>query len=104
MYKKSIFFIFTFCTSLIFAQADYYSRTQNFQDSLNAFEKNPETTDILEEEFADFEGLQFYPINKDYALEATLVKTDHPEVFKLTYSLTYLQQCEADRFNMVMSV
>jgi len=48
--------------------------------------QNPETTLILEEDFASFDSIDFFPIDLDYRVLATLKKTEDKEIFRLTYS------------------
>lgn len=72
---------------LCVAQASDYERSIiAFQDSMNNYEKNPETTQILEEEFADFHSLEFFDIDQKYCVKANFQKLDSTRTFRLTYS------------------
>ena len=57
-----------------------------FQDSMNEMLKNPETKPILDEDFQEFDGIKFYPVDLTFIVEAQLVVTDDHERFRLTYS------------------
>jgi len=64
----------------------YEQKTKAYQDSINAVQANPKTTQIIEEEFAQFTGLHFFPISTAFVINATLVESKTHETFKLTYS------------------
>ena len=57
-----------------------------YQDSINSFLKNPNSTYILPEEIDTFEKMDFFSINDNYIVTATLEEFSSHEVFKLTYS------------------
>ena len=64
----------------------YEQKTKAYQDSINAVQANPKTTQIIEEEFAQFTGLHFFPISTAFVINATLEESKTHETFKLTYS------------------
>ena len=65
MQRPIYFLLGIFTLNLCFGQASDYERSIiAFQDSMNNYEKNPETTQILEEEFADFHRLEFFDIDQ----------------------------------------
>ena len=86
VYALLSFFLFGICTNTFSQNSDYIAQAKAFQDSLNAFESNPETTNIIAEDFADFEGLHFFPIDLKYRVMAKFVAVHDTHVFKLTYS------------------
>lgn len=86
--KKAAFTLLYSCYAiLLFAgNESYMLRVKAFQDSMNVVQSNPKTTQIIEEEFIDFTGLQFFEISEHYKVLARLVKSDDPHELKLTYS------------------
>ena len=70
-----------------FAQQLSHAETvKAFQDSLNAIQKDSLTTQLLPEERASFEGLDFFPISEEFIVKAQLELDPDPHTFKLTYS------------------
>lgn len=88
MYKTTCFLLFFWGlnTSLSAQAIDYVAEAKAFQDSLNAFEKDPKTTHILAEEFPDFHSLAFFPINPNLRVLAKFVAVHDTHHFRLTYS------------------
>lgn len=82
--KTTNLFIFLLIglTITAFAQSnDYAVKARAFQDSLNSFEANPATTQIFAEEFSEFVGLHFFPIDQKYRFCAQFVAVNDTHVF-----------------------
>ena len=88
MYKRQQLSTFIFCFLGLYGsgQVSYSETVIAFQDSLNELQRNTNTTQLLEEDRASFQGLNFFPINSDFVIEATLELEHDPHIFKLTYS------------------
>lgn len=72
---------------LLFAQErSYEERVSSFQDSINRFQKDPKTTQLIEDEYEHFDHLEFFPVNESFRVEARFVEEHDPHQFKLTYS------------------
>lgn len=56
---------------------------KNYQEHLNEQFLNPETSILLKEDFLKFEGLNFYPINLKFRVEASLIKTPNEKPFRM---------------------
>jgi uncharacterized protein (DUF1684 family) len=57
-----------------------------FQDTLNAQYANPKESPLMEKDLPDFKGLDFYPIDKKYRVEATFTKVADTTPFKMKTS------------------
>ena len=88
MFKRQLLstYLFTALCFCLSAQDSYQESIMAFQDSLNNIQLDTSTSQILAEERASFEGLNFFPINEEYIIEAALVRDHDTHVFKLTYS------------------
>ncbi len=89
------FFIisFLFCCSVISAQdAALISESKTAQDELNAEFTNPETTILEPEDFKDFHGLEFYPIDEKYIVEAKFVRTRNEKPFLMPTTTSRLPE------------
>jgi|SRR5699024_7487381 len=51
------------------------------QEELNENFLNPETSILLEEDFEQFNGLEFYPLNSKYIVEAKFIRTPDEKPF-----------------------
>ncbi len=80
---KNLFFLFLIIySSLIFAQnGAIVSESKTAQIELNEEFSNPETTILEPEDFNDFHGLEFYPIDKKFIVEAKFVRTPNEKPF-----------------------
>ena len=63
-----------------------YVEAKKFQKELNDFYSNPEDSPLNAEERAAFEGHEFYPINANFRVEATLELTPDAEPFDMATS------------------
>ncbi|MEZ4859316.1 MAG: DUF1684 domain-containing protein [Flavobacteriaceae bacterium] len=62
-------------------EAEIRDEIKTYQTELNKEFINPETTILDEKHFADFGGLEFYPINLKYRIEANFVRTPNEKPF-----------------------
>ena len=87
MKNSILLFVFLLSMRIGYAQIDAHAqKVKAYQDSMNAVQSNPKTTQIIEEEFADFTGLHFFPISNAFVVIAELEESKTHETFKLTYS------------------
>lgn len=67
---------------LIFAQDELLiSESQAAQDELNEEFTNPETSILTSADFKNFQGLDFYPIDLKYRVEAKFIRTPNEKPF-----------------------
>ncbi len=70
-----LFSVFMFC-NVIFAQNEAIdSESKAAQIELNEEFSNPETTILEPADFKDFHGLEFYPIDEKFIVEAKFIRT-----------------------------
>src|SRR5690625_2756950 len=72
---RFLLFVLFLCFSSLFAQNPALEAAQAFQQTFDAEYLNPEKSVLLEEDFARFERLEFYPLDEKYIVEATFVRT-----------------------------
>ena len=85
-----LFFGFT----VVFAQNDLELITEitAYQTSENEKFANPETTILTSEDLAQFEGLEFYPIQLKYRVEAQFIRTPNEKPFLMPTSTDRLPE------------
>lgn len=83
MYKYLVVVLFSI---LAFGQENQVKEAEEFQQKLNSQYKDAEHSPLLEEDLAHFETLDFYPISKEYIVEATFIRTKKEKVFKMKTS------------------
>jgi len=88
MYKL---LIFLFCSAFAFAQKDLASAKQ-FQSELNQSYADSLKSPLMKEDLKAFKGLDFFPLNDKYIVEAKFVRTKKEKAFgmKTTTSRTPL--------------
>ncbi len=64
----------------------YELEIKAFQDTLNAQYANPKESPLIKEDIPDFKGLDFYPINKKFRIEAKFTKVSDTTPFKMKTS------------------
>lgn len=70
--------------SQLYAQnSEWMASANRYQDSLNAVFMDPERTILIKEDFEKFEGLNFYPVDLKYRVEARFVRTPDEQPFKM---------------------
>lgn len=84
---KSILYtlILTLISYSLYAQPEsvIVKEIVEFQQNLDEQYKNPETSILLPADLKAFDGLEFYPINLDFRIEARLVKTPNETPFQM---------------------
>lgn len=78
------FWLFTLLFSVsVFSQSNCDALIENnlYQKKLNNTFSDSETSILEESDFENFTGLNFYPINLDYRVEATFVRTPDEKPF-----------------------
>lgn len=80
---KNLFLLsFLFFGTIIFAQdQDFISESLAAQNKLNEEFTNPDTSILEPEDFKNFKGLNFYPIDLKYRVEARFVRTPNEKPF-----------------------
>lgn len=87
-------FLLSFLLTLLFspsatAQSDstpYFQEIQQYHQKLNDEYADPKTSPLLPEDIQDFDGLPFYPIDPQYRLTATFVRTPGSRPFAMPTS------------------
>lgn len=82
---KNLFLIlFLISSTLVIAQDQaHIAESQAAQDELNEEYTNPDTTILNPEDFKNFKGLEFYPIDLKYRVEARVVLTPDEKPFSM---------------------
>lgn len=80
---KNLFFlsVLLFSTIIIAQDQVHISESQAAQNELNEEFTNPETTILEAKDFKNFTGLEFYPIDLKYRVEANFVRTPNEKPF-----------------------
>jgi uncharacterized protein (DUF1684 family) len=83
--------LFLFCSTFVFAQKDL-SSAEKFQFELNQSYADSLKSPLTKEDLNHFKGLDFFPIDEKYIVEATFVRTKKEKAFamKTTTSRTPL--------------
>jgi len=78
-----LFFTLLFIQANLFAMQEEtaYSEINAFQNKLNQEFLNKETSILLPEDFESFEGLEFYPIDLNYRVIASFLRTPGEKPF-----------------------
>lgn len=69
--------------SLLFAQEAKVETSKEFQEIINKEYASKEESPLTEEDFKVFTGLDFYPINDKFIIEAQFKRTPNEKVFKM---------------------
>lgn len=82
-----IFLLILFCGNSIHLSAqntdEIMAEITAYRDSLNTAFQNPEKTPLKPEDFETFSGLNFFPIDLDYYIEARFVRASGAKPFKI---------------------
>jgi uncharacterized protein (DUF1684 family) len=83
--------LFLFCSTFVFAQKDLLA-SKKFQTELNQSYADSLKSPLTKEDLNHFKGLDFFPIDEKYIVEATFFRTKKEKVFtmKTTTSRTPL--------------
>ncbi len=78
---------------LLFAQEEaMVSESKAAQIELNEEFENPETTILDPEDFKDFHGLEFYPIDEKFIIEAKFIRTPNEKPFLMPTTTSRLPE------------
>jgi uncharacterized protein (DUF1684 family) len=83
--KSGAIAFLTFCFSMLQAQDEIQARKQieeHRQKQQQEF-KDKKTSPLLKSDRRKFKGLNYYPIDLKYRVNATFVKTETPDLFKM---------------------
>jgi len=75
----------SFQTSILIAQ-DYQKEIQKHQEEMNQSFANPEETPLTAEDLKQFKGLDFFPIDEKFKVEARYVRIKDSQPFKMKTS------------------
>ena len=78
--KKIILLLF--CSAFAFAQKDL-ALAEKFQSELNKSYADSLKSPLTKEDLKQFKGLDFYPINQKYIVEAVFIRTKREKSFKM---------------------
>ncbi|MCW1148930.1 DUF1684 domain-containing protein [Flavobacterium lacisediminis] len=78
--KKIILFLF--CSSIIFAQKDV-AAAEKFQAELNKSYADSLKSPLMKDDLKQFKGLDFYPIDEKFMVEAVFIRTKREKSFKM---------------------
>jgi hypothetical protein len=82
--RKLIYFLLIFFTITISAQKNEgVKEAQKFQEKLNKEFANKQKSPLTEEDFKTFEALDFFPIDTNYRVIATLKFYENSKTFKM---------------------
>ena len=65
---------------------------KHFQEELNQEYRDPKKSPLAKEEIAAFKGHEFFPVAARFVVNATFVKTENPETFKMKTSTDRLPE------------
>lgn len=72
-----------FFSLLSFSQSDYEKEIKAFQDTINKQYADTTESPLLKEDLAGFKGLDFFPVDEKYRVNAKFVKVFNPIPFKM---------------------
>lgn len=78
--------IFIYSIKNVEVEDKYQSKIQKERDEKNEEFKNGDDSPLTEEEKSEFKGLNYYPINKRYIVEAQFMPNPLKETIQLSYS------------------
>ena len=93
--KYSLLFLLLVTSTGVLAQTDKTQLIQeiaHYQDSLENIMRIPEESPLSYTDFANFDSLDFYPINLDYYIVAKFVRTPNQEPFEMATTRARVQQ------------
>jgi uncharacterized protein (DUF1684 family) len=70
------------------AQEDYKSQVQHYRDSINAEFANPETSILINDDIPSFHGLDYFPIDEKYRVNAKFKLIEKGDTVQLKTSGT----------------
>lgn len=83
MNKLLYIIILTLITQVGFSQNSYTEKIKKFQDKINKEYADSATSPLTKEDLASFKSLEFYPIDKDFRINAKFKRTEKELPFKM---------------------
>nr|WP_315222840.1 DUF1684 domain-containing protein [uncultured Flavobacterium sp.] len=82
---KNLFsFVMILMWNFGFAQANFSKiEVEKFQSTINAEYTDAKTSPLMEEDLKTFKTLEFFPINKNYFVDAKFIKANNEKVFEM---------------------
>ena len=74
--------LFLFCFTSTYAQKDLAS-AEKFQSELNQSYADSLKSPLMKDDLKQFKGLDFYPIDEKYIVEAIFIRTKKEKSFKM---------------------
>jgi hypothetical protein len=90
--KKILSFSLLLNTILLLAQETKVETPKEFQETINKEYANKEESPLTDEDFKTLKGLDFYPINDKFIVEAQFKRTPEEKVFKMKTTGTRLPE------------
>jgi uncharacterized protein len=81
--KKTLPFLFLLNCFLLAAQETKTGSSKEFQETLNKEYANRDESPLTDEDFNAFRGLDFYPVNSKFIVEAQFRRTPNEKIFKM---------------------
>lgn len=82
---RKVIWLCYFLTVISFAQETYSLKdSEQAQEKLNTAYTNPETSILLKADFEAFKGLEFFPLDEKYIIQARFVRTPGEEPFEMS--------------------
>jgi uncharacterized protein (DUF1684 family) len=81
--KKIVSFLLLFNFTVVAAQETKSETSKEFQDNLNKEYANKEQSPLTDEDFKNFKGLDFYPIDEKLIVTANFVRTPEEKTFQM---------------------
>jgi uncharacterized protein (DUF1684 family) len=97
LFRFSIFLFLAFAATLAQAQtsdAFKIEEIKHFQDSLNTEFRDPDESPLKPKDFEAFTGLDFFPINLNYYVEAEFIRTPNQPPFQMLTTTSKLKTYE----------
>lgn len=88
--KNVFIFILFLSLTLVFSQEKKLETSEEFQENLNIEYANPAESPLMEADLLEFKGLNFFPIDENYRVKATFIRTKKEKVFQMKTSTSRL--------------
>lgn len=90
--KKLLSFVLVFQCVLLLAQEVPFETSKAFQENLDREYATRAESPLTDADFKTFKGLDFYPINEKYIVNAQFIRTPDAKVFKMKTTGTRLPE------------
>ena len=88
--KHLIIFLLLLATGGVYAQDAYRAEIEKYQQELNEEFKDKEASPLTKKDRRKFKGHQFFPVGRNYRVEAEFVRADDPATFFMKTSTNRL--------------